>query len=101
MTWILSTASTTVPTIPVPYTTAGTGGTIGDKTIAGPARKAAVSTLLDALSAAQRATVTPDHMSRLVARAQLGPVVLGDPKVARAATDMSITPDAWFTLAGV
>lgn len=64
-------------------------------------RFATVSALLDALSTTQRATVTPDHMSRLVARAQLGPVVLGDPKVARAATDMSITPDAWFTLAGV
>lgn len=64
-------------------------------------RTAPVSILLDALSSSQRATVTPDHMSRLVARAATGPVVLGDPKVARAAVDMSITPDAWFTLAGV
>lgn len=63
-------------------------------------RTATVSALLDALSASQRGTITADHMSRLVARAQLGPVVLGDPKVKRAADDMSITPDAWFTLAG-
>ena len=64
-------------------------------------RTATVSVLLDALSAAQRATITPDHMSRLVARAAVGAVVVTDPKVARAATDIGITPDAWFTLAGV
>ncbi len=63
-------------------------------------RTATVSVLLDALSAAQRATITPDHMSRLVARAAVGDVVVTDPKVARAAADMSIAPDAWFTLAG-
>ncbi len=63
-------------------------------------RTATVSVLLDALSAAQRATITPDHMSRLVARAAVGAVVVTDPKVARAAADMSIAPDAWFTLAG-
>ncbi len=66
----------------------------------GPVRSATVSTLLDALSTSQRATIAADHMSRLVARAQIGPVVLGDPKVKRAADDMHITPDAWFTLAG-
>ena len=44
--------------------------------------------------------VTADHMARLVGRAALGPVVLTAPKVGRAAADMSLTPDAWFTLAG-
>ena len=65
-----------------------------------PLRSATVSALLDALSSSQRATITTDHMARLVARAQLGPVVLTDPKVKRAADDLSVTPDAWFTLAG-
>ncbi len=69
--------------------------------LTGPVRKAAVSTLLDALSASQRATITPDHMGRLVARSGLGHVIITDPKVGRAAADMGITPDAWFTLAGV
>jgi len=62
--------------------------------------RATVSALLDALSASQRTTITTDHMARLVARAATGPVVLGDPKVGRAAADIGITPDAWFTLAG-
>lgn len=63
-------------------------------------RSATVSALLDALSTAQRGTITPDHMSRLVARAAVGHVVVTDPKVKRAADDLSIAPDAWFTLAG-
>ena len=67
---------------------------------AGRVRTASVSALLDTLSASQRATITQDHMSRLVARAATGPVVPSDPKVGRAATDIGITPDAWFTLAG-
>jgi len=88
------------------------GGVIGygwnGKTVSAPAttpqpplaRTATVSLLLDALSSSQRAAITVDHMARLVARAAVGPVVLTDPKVKRAADDMSITPDAWFTLAG-
>jgi len=71
-----------------------------DPVMSAPPRTATVSALLDALSIPQRATITADHMSRLVARAATGPVVLGDPKVARAADDLSIAPDAWFTLAG-
>jgi len=66
----------------------------------GKVRTATVSVLLDALSIEQRATITPDHMSRLVARAAVGAVVVTDPKVKRAADDLSIAPDAWFTLAG-
>jgi len=66
----------------------------------GPVRSATVSKLLDALSTSQRAAIAADHMGRLLARAQLGPVVLGDPKVKRAADDMHLTPDAWFILAG-
>ena len=65
-----------------------------------PARAATVSSLLDALSTTQRATIAPDHMNRLVARGAMGHVIITDPKVARAAADMGITPDAWFTLAG-
>jgi len=64
-----------------------------------PQRATTVSALLDALSSSQRATITTDHMNRLVARAQLGSVVVTDPKVKRAADDMAITPDAWFDLA--
>jgi hypothetical protein len=64
-----------------------------------PPRTATVSALLDALSSSQRATITADHMNRLVARAQLGPVVVIDPKVKRAADDMALTSDAWFDLA--
>ena len=33
ITWVLATASTTAPAIPVAYSTAGVGGTAGDKTI--------------------------------------------------------------------
>ena len=65
-----------------------------------PVRSATVSTLLDALSVAQRGAISTDHMGRLIARAAIGPVVSTDPKISRAATDMGITPDAWFTLAG-
>jgi len=95
--------------VPIPSGTTVTPGMTWDGKAFGPPppapvvprpRTATVSALLDALSASQRGTITADHMSRLVARAQLGPVVLGDPKVKRAADDMSITPDAWFTLAG-
>lgn len=63
-------------------------------------RVATVSSLLDALSITQRAAITVDHMGRLVARSVLGHVIIADPKVGRAAADMGITPDAWFTLAG-
>ncbi len=66
-----------------------------------PPRTATVSLLLDALSTTQRAAITVDHMGRLVARSGLGHVIITDPKVGRAAADMGITPDAWFTLAGV
>jgi len=66
-----------------------------------PPRSATVSNLLDALSTTQRAAITIDHMGRLVARSGLGHVIITDPKVGRAAADMGLTPDAWFTLAGV
>jgi len=96
--------------VPIPSGTTVTPGMTYDGKAFGPPppppkpvsrpRSATVSALLDALSTAQRATITPDHMSRLVARAATGPVVISDPKVGRAATDMSMTADAWFTLAG-
>ena len=65
-----------------------------------PARTTTVSALLDCLSVVQRAAITVDHMQRLLARAAKGRVGLDDPKVVRAAADLAMTPDAWFTLAG-
>jgi len=88
------------------------GGVIGygwdGKTVSAPAttpqpplaRTATVSLLLDALSTTQRGTIAADRMIRLVARGAMGHVIITDPKVGRAAADMGITPDAWFTLVG-
>ncbi len=75
------------------------GGTVGAAVPVASVRSTTVTTLLDSLSSTQRAEITTDHMARLIARSALGPVVLTDPKVTRAATDMNITADAWFTLA--
>lgn len=63
-------------------------------------RLTTISALLDGLSTTQRASIPLDHMVRLLARAAKGPVAVDDPKVVRAATDLALTPDAWFTLAG-
>ncbi len=95
--------------VPIPDGKSVTPGMTWDGKVFGPPpappqipapRSATVSALLDALSTGQRATITSDHMSRLVARAAVGHVVVTDPKVKRAADDLSIAPDAWFTLAG-
>ena len=63
-----------------------------------PPRAVEVSDLLDALSVAQRASITADHMARLQARGAKGPVTAADTKVMRAAVDLGMTPDAWVAL---